>query len=272
MYPLAKPKLKFELFLVDNSKSGSFHKNQNNRVICFADSYEVSNDGSVTFYQTAKTDDKRLRVPVLTYPNGKWEAVSLLDDNNYYPVFNSSGAQLHNNVQSPPIYKQDKSETVHELEEHEQHNHSQSVHGSNTGMPNVNMNMPGISNNPQEYKKAKNEWVEKILKEYVKSVDIFKTSEFISFIQKDSSFRQFRPGETDIEWSAATLIKERQVVARKFFEPLIQKKIGLILPGLMKRQWAGKMAPILESLTDREEAKNATAIDLAVWMAQNGIS
>jgi hypothetical protein len=37
----------------------------------------------------------------------------------------------------------------------------------------------------------------------------------------------------------------------------------------MKRQWEGKMAPILQILQEREETKNATAIDLAVWMVQN---
>jgi len=270
MYNLEKPKLKFELFLVDNSNSGNYHRNKNNRVICFADNYTISNDGSVTFYQSIKAQDRRVSIPVLTYPTGKWEAVSLVDDNNYYPVFNGSGAQLPTS-QKPVSYKQNSpEEVVHDLEEPEQY--TRSIRGTGTESPVLNMNMPGISNNPQEFKKAKNEWLEKAIKDYVKNVDNFKVFEFISRLPKDSQFKQFKPTEADIEWSVSSLIRDRQLAARKFIDPIIQKNIGLILPDLMKRQWQGKMSPILESLTDREEAKNATAIDLAVWMAQNGIS
>lgn len=268
MYALAKPKLKFELFLVDNSKAGSFHKNQSNRVICFADSYDVTSDGSITFFQTAKTnDDKRVKIPVLTYPSGKWEAVSLVDDNNYYPVFNYQG----NSFPSPAV-STNKNSNENIDPEDPVPTHIRTVLGSSTGMPNINNNMPGISNNPQEYNKLKNEWISKHIKDYVKQVEAFRVKEFVKFLQKDSTYKQYKPSETDIEWVAASLIKEKLVVARKFSDQIIQKNIGLILPDLMKRQWAGKMAPILEALTDREEAKNANAIDLAVWMANNGFN
>jgi hypothetical protein len=37
----------------------------------------------------------------------------------------------------------------------------------------------------------------------------------------------------------------------------------------MKRLWDGKMTPILTTLQEKEETKDANAIDLAVWMAKN---
>ena len=60
-------------------------------------------------------------------------------------------------------------------------------------------------------------------------------------------------------------------MVKKFFDPIIQKNISLILPDIMKLHWDGKMIPILQILQDKEESKNATAIDLSVWMVQNNI-
>lgn len=278
MYQLIKPKFKFELFLSEGSKNGSFYKNQNQRVLCFADTYEV-HDGSVTFFQSAKTSsDKFIRIPVLSYPPGKWEALALVDDNSCYPVFNYS-SQASIGYADTPSNKSDEIDTRNTsadgLDSGQQRNPLGGTYTPNQGHNNnfagFNNNMPGI-NNPQEFKKAKNDWLEKAIKDYVKTVEFFKSSEFIKHLQKDSIAKQYKPTDTDVDWTASSLIRDRMVVSRKFSEPPIQKTLSLILPDIMKRQWNGKMAIILEILHAKEEAKNVTAIDLAVWMAQNNVT
>ena len=278
MYQLLKPKFKFELFLSEGSKNGSFYKNQNQRVLCFADTYEV-HDGSVTFFQSAKTSsDKFIRIPVLSYPSGKWEALALVDDNSCYPVFNySSQASIsYADASGNKTEEQDSSANSSDNSEPAQQRNPLGGtytpgQGHNNNLAGINNNMPGI-NNPQEFKKAKNDWLEKSIKDYVKTVEIFKIADFIKHLQKDNIAKQYKPTETDIDWTASSLIRDRMVVSRKFSEISIQKTLSLILPDIMKRQWNGKMAIILEILHAKEEAKNVTAIDLAVWMAQNNVT
>lgn len=81
---LQKPKFKFCLFLVDAEKK------KINQTICMAESYEIQQDGFIIFYQIAVRNEKNIKVPVLAYPRGKWEACILVDDNNEYPVFSKS--------------------------------------------------------------------------------------------------------------------------------------------------------------------------------------
>jgi hypothetical protein len=141
--------------------------------------------------------------------------------------------------------------------------------GGNMGGNNISM--PGISqmNNPQEFKRLKNELIEKHLKDYSKAKDKFDVDEFISYMNKEANGKTFKITDIDVIWVASTLIRSRQVLGRKFSDPVTQKTLGLILPDIMRRQWNGKMNPILEVLQEREETKNVNAIDLAVWMAQN---
>jgi hypothetical protein len=88
-------------------------------------------------------------------------------------------------------------------------------------------------------------------------------------ISNDPQLKTFKPTESDITWTAAALIQNRMVLNRKFSNPIIQKQFDLILPSIMKRLWDGKMTPILTTLQEKEETKDANAIDLAVWMARN---
>lgn len=296
MYQFMRPKFRFGLFVVDNSKS-HFQKNYNPQnshlpVICHADTYEIKEDGSIVFYQTIKTnDDKKFKVPVLSYPNGKWDACVLLDDTNDFPVF--KGYSISNQVstqeesQEESIqYHSNQSESLDDLSQlsdnfaqsindktyvasnvqTQQHNTMPFHHGQTTGN-----GMPGITaaNNPQEFKKQKDEWIENEIKNYSKDNELFVTSDFLISIQKKPQNKTFKTTETDIVWAASKLIRNKSVMSRKFAEPNIQKNLSLILPDIMKRQWDGKMAPILQILQEREETKNITAIDLAVWMVQN---
>ena len=280
MYQLMKPKFKFELFLSEGSKNGSFYKNQNQRVLCFADTYEVQ-DGSVTFYQSAKTSsDKFMKIPVLSYPPGKWEALALLDDNSCYPVFNySTQASIVYSADNSANKTDDQENTINSGDTGDSSSGQQRNplggsytpnQGYNNNLAGTN-NMPGI-NNPQEFKKAKNDWLEKSIKDYIRTVENFKSLDFIKHLQKDNISKQYKPTETDVEWTASNLIRDRMVVSRKFSDTSTQKTLSLILPDIMRRQWNGKMAIILEILHAKEEAKNATAIDLAVWMAQNNVT
>lgn len=273
MYQINKPKLRFEVFLNENGKNGTFIK----RVQCFADSYEV-NQGCITFYQTAKREEQRIKIPVLTYPAGKWEAIALVDDNNFYPVFNQYNPNTLNygTDGANPTDENDQENVTSGSSENFGNMPSQSKSTvSSGGLPQYstptgfNNNMPGV-NNPQEFKKAKTEWLEKALKNYMRDADKFHMPIFIKNLQKDSSlFRQYKPTETDIEWAVASLLREKALPGRKFSSPEIQKSLNLTLPDIMKRQWNGKMAPILDILYEKEETKNVTAIDFAVWMSQN---
>lgn len=282
---LQKPKFKFCLFLVDTEKK------RVNQTICMAESYEIQQDGSIIFYQIAIRNEKSFKVPVLAYPRGKWEACILVDDNNDYPVFsknshftapqvptqtntttNSNNSVQNTNSQNNSVSNPASEDDFDELDSFNSPNTS----GNHINYSNNNVNMgnpsmiPGVSqmNNPQEFKKLKSEWLEKLIIDYTKSQD-FNIIQFMKSIANDSQLKTFKPTESDITWTAASLIQNRMVLNRKFSNPMIQKQFDLILPSIMKRLWDGKMSPILTTLQEKEETKDANAIDLAVWMARN---
>src|SRR5579875_234399 len=100
MSQISPPKFKFVLYL-DNSKT-YINKGQQvaqnatpSSVVCFADTFEVTSDGSIVFYQTMSAGDKKFKIPVLSYPNGKWYGCVLLDDSNEFPVFKGGGAKRY---------------------------------------------------------------------------------------------------------------------------------------------------------------------------------
>lgn len=321
-YQLLPPKFKFALFLLELNK---FKSNQQTgqATICHADIYEIQTDGSIIFYQTGLLGDKKVKVPVLVYPQGKWEACVLMDDNNSYPVFNGKGhfdfshiqnthshKQTHTQIQTPTNNNNSNSEGDDNSNNHglitssikdgsddlddladflggntgtannthnTQNQHYSSQQNPNVSMPglshnninNANSSMPGVAQNTAEFKKAKSDYLEAMIKDYVKSNTMFDINAFQTFVNKDSKGRALKINETDIEWTSSNLIREKSVLARKFSDPTFQKTLALILPDIMRRQWSGKMGPILQILQDREETKNANAIDLAVWMSQN---
>lgn len=277
---LQKPKFKFCLFLVDAEKK------KVNQTICMAESYEIQQDGSIVFYQIAMRNEKSFKVPVLAYPRGKWEACILVDDNNEYPVFsksahfsapqvptqnpqpviNSSSSNGSNTINTNTSQSSNSS-IPEDFDELDSFSNTSSLNNGSMGNPGT---IPGVSqmNNPQEFKKLKAEWLEKLIIEYTKSQD-FNIIQFMKSIANDSQLKTFKPTETDIIWIAAALIQNRMVLNRKFSNPMIQKQFDLILPSIMKRLWDGKMTPILTTLQEKEETKDANAIDLAVWMARN---
>lgn len=287
---LQKPKFKFCLFLVDAEKK------KINQTICMAESYEIQQDGSIVFYQIAVRNEKNIKVPVLAYPRGKWEACILVDDNNEYPVFSKNShfsapqvpvqsssvanttASSNNSSNSSPIQSSGSDDEFEELESFntsttpiQQNNNSNNYQpqppSQQNGVPGM---IPGVSqmNNPQEFKKLKTEWLEKLIIDYTKTQD-FNIIQFMKGLANDPQLKTFKPTESDITWTAASLIQNRMVLNRKFSNPIIQKHFDLILPSIMKRLWDGKMTPILTTLQEKEETKDANAIDLAVWMARN---
>ncbi len=295
MFHFLHPKFRFGLFVLDSSKS-NFNKNYNSNnshlpVICYADTYEIKEDGSIVFYQTIKTDeDKRFKVPVLSYPHGKWEACVLLDDQNDFPVFKGSHQysrpSSNSNTQEINEEELDFSNSNEEEASSISQNFARSLQDKNFQSPNVShqqhilgqsnlhttgTGMPGFNNlNPQEFKKQKEEWLESEIKSYVKDIeDSFELENFLSVLQKKPQNKTYKITDTDIIWSASKLIRAKAVMSRQFSDSNTQKTLSLILPDIMKRQWDGKMAPILQILQEREETKNVNAIDLAVWMVQN---
>lgn len=296
MYQLVPPPFRFALYLVDQSK---FKNNQGQYTICYAHSYEIQPDGSIIFFQLATTlDNKKTKIPTLAYPSGKWEACVLLDDKNQSPIFSGKGSfdgnhvtqPTHQTVSLPPnnyipskpnvTNNEDENDefnlnglsddtTTHQSSHHSTPWHKTNPnHSNNNAIPNTSM--PGIAQTTADFKKAKNDYLEIQIKEYVKLNSSFKVSDFQTFLSKDSQSRSLKINETDIEWIASNLIREKNVLSRKFSEATIQKTLAIILPDIMRRQWSGKMGPIIQVLQEREETKNVTAIDLAVWMVQNG--
>ncbi len=282
---LQKPKFKFCLFLVDAEKK------KINQTICMAESYEIQQDGSIIFYQIAVRNEKNIKVPVLAYPRGKWEACILVDDNNEYPVFSKSShfsapqvpiqTTSQPSVQSNPINNSNPSVSTpvvssesDDFADLDSFNAVPNQNNNNYSNPSVSMGnpamIPGVSqmNNPQEFKKLKTEWLEKLIIDYTKTQD-FNMIQFMKSLANDSQLKTFKPSESDITWTAASLIQNRLVLTRKFSNPIIQKQFDLILPSIMKRLWDGKMTPILTTLQEKEETKDANAIDLAVWMSKN---
>lgn len=287
---LQKPKFKFCLFLVD------VEKKKVNQTMCMAESYEIQQDGSIIFYQIAVKNEKNVKVPVLAYPRGKWEACILVDDNNEYPVFSKTShfstpqvpvqnnsqpvAPLHTPVQNSNNVVSDLTDDFSDLDSFNGSNNSSNNGSNNSSNNNYSNNInnsggnpsliPGISqmNNPQEFKKLKSEWLEKLIIDYTKNQD-FNMIQFMKSLANDPQLKTFKPSENDITWAAASLIQNRLVLSRKFSNPAIQKQFDLILSSIMKRLWDGKMTPILTTLQEKEETKDANAIDLAVWMSKN---
>lgn len=342
MYQLSTPSFRFVVFLIEEVRFKNSNSQQNQtQTTCYADTYEVNSDGSITFYQIGLHSGKRVKVPVLTYPHGKWTGIVLADDNNQFPVFNGSASfnSVSSSSQTPfggssnsnnsykshdkqnesklnedltqeddidnkndstsqpaaPIEKSEdeldsvmgmfddgNSSSISQGHGQQQGNNqnnwargnSQSYNTSNTN-PHVhipNKGIPGISQNmnPNEFKKAKNEFLETQVKDYVKYNPTFNLEEVVASANKEARTKNLgKFSDTDVIWVASNLIRDKSVQTRKFVEPVIQKNLSHILPDIMRRQWSGKMGPILQVLEEREETKNVTAIDLAVWMVQN---
>lgn len=292
---LITPKLRFALYLVDQTK---FKNNQQGSyVVCYADTYEIKEDGSITFFQTGnlKIDgqNKKVKVPAISYPNGKWEACVLIGDNGSYPIFSGKvenietlnpspvQAKIHQSSNSP--LQNNNSNDELDMFDHSndnssnppwKNNNNNNYNSNNVSTMGMN-NMPGVGqNNTAEFKKVKNDFLEQQIKEYLRDVlnndEKFDIPSFQTYANKEARNKNIgKISETDIEWVASNLIRDKAVLTRYFADTGIQKILSLDLKDLMKRQWAGKMGPILQVLKEKEATKNVTAIDIAVWMVQN---
>lgn len=285
MYQILTPKFRFGLFL--SSQQSAFAVEQNQPLICFADSYEIKEDGSIVFYQTGQVnEDKKFKIPVLAYAKGQWEACIFFDEYGQHPVF--QGEMLE------PEESEDSQEPPEEPEPDEQEEDTPSITleknktsdsdlddldnilGSQSASPSEEDNreifinaITSIQNNAKALKQMKNEWLEDHVKKYSKTNDVFNLDDFATIIYSDYRNTYFNIVEHDIIWGISQLIIDKAVLARKFVDVSRQKVLGLILPDIMRRHWDGKMSLILEILDGRDETKNVNAIDLAVWMVQN---
>ena len=345
-----RPKYRFALYIIEPQKTTGNYQNKaaTQATICHADSFESKEDGSIVFYHTALSEGKKWKVPVLSYPRGKWEVCIMIDNANNYPVFTGAGNFVDtpvssgnnnsgsNNIKPPqpmmistPVEQVIEQSTTdnntapfdidpprtdisRDPSRNEQRNYSgdddmnslenlfssdddsaksSSSNGSGSnnfsgnypqpspyqqqaqapGFGSNPMNVPGVSqgNDAKEFKKQKNDWLETQIKEYSRN-NQFDIEAFLKSIGKDQKAKVFRINETDVVWSASSLIRDKSVLARKFSDPVTQKTLALKLPDIMRRQWGGKMGPILQILQELEETKNANAIDLAVWMVLTG--
>lgn len=232
--------------------SNDLKTNKISSVFCFADGYDVNQDGSISFYSlfsNPKTS-KNIKLTTLTYPAGKWEACVLCDNNNNYYIF--SDPNKHDNIASNPNLNTNSQQNLH-----------QQPHLSAQQLSSM------LNGNNNDYKKQKDEWIEKIIKDYIRNIDNFDLSHFQNYLASFPENKTLKPTEVDIQWLISKLIRDKILLSRKFNNPIIQKELNLILPDIMRRQWDGKMAPILQVLRDKEETKNVSPIDMAVWMSSN---
>lgn len=308
MYQLIVPAFKFALYVVEQQNTKFKNNSQNNTIVCHADAYEVEEGGSITFYRTgyrlSDSSQKKIKIPVLSYPAGKWEACLLLDNNGNPSVFNSSGDTIDSPIPSGTSNQSNKqhiSRTTNDYDSpddldnleadfsnnqtHQQGSsrgstslptpspHSWNNHQSNSLMNTISSLIPGVGNqhNTEEFKKAKNDFVESQIKEHVKNLsDKFDMQKFLIIINKESrALNLGKITETDVDWTASTLIRNKVILTKYFIDPHMQKILSLDIKDILKRQWEGKMGPIIQVLREREDTKNILAIDLAVWMVQN---
>lgn len=392
MYQLIAPKMRFSVVLTENPNRPKYNQYNNNSAnnnshVCYADSYDIKADGSLTFYQTAILigQEKKVKVPVMTYPNGKWDACVLIADDGSYPIFTGKGVLISDEditsqpYHAPTVFKEaahkevreetssmERPEAVEDSEvddeprrgfnpnaqavvieaEHpasenqdafsmldsefdlptektqsngsnhggtggfnrhapaqvrenfntpwhttQQESHTQSGNqqppqpmpfqsGNSHMAPQVgqghigqqpHMTIPGMNpQNTADFKKAKNDFIETQIKEHLRSNDKFELQSFLVIINKESRQKNFgRISEADVEWIATRLIRDKVVLTKYFVNPVMQKTLSLDVKDILRRQWNGKMGPILQVLKERENTKNVTAIDLAVWMVQN---
>lgn len=265
MYQLLQPKFKYILFVDNNSH---YFNSDDNKLICLADSYDIKEDGSITFYQTGLTnDDKKFKIPVLSYPHGKWLNCIFLDEDNNYPIFN----QLE---QEPP---EEEEEEQLVISRPVQHAKNEEEEDSISNMLNMLESVPKSDSivdikslSPTEFKEKKGEWFFEVTNNYLKSINRFDIEDFMEKIQLDTMNDIFKIDKDEAIWIISNFIRDKMISPRKFSTPEIQKVFGFILKEIMKRQWEGKISPILEILHDKEETQYVDAIDLAVWMVQNG--
>lgn len=266
MYQLLQPKFKYTLFV--DSESNNFISDDN-KLICFADSYEIKEDGSITFYQTGLTnEDKKFKLPVLSYPHGKWFNCAFLDVNDNYPIFNELAQEEYLQEQEPPEQEQSViSRPVKPIKIDEEESIN-SMFNMLDDIPKDTINIKNLP--PNEFKEKKGEWIFDLTGSYLKSVNRFDIEDFMQKLQSDKLYDIFNVDQDEVVWIISNFIRDKMISPRKFSTPEIQKVFGFILKEIMKRQWEGKVSSILDILHDKEETQYVDAIDLAVWMVQNG--
>lgn len=239
MFSYLPSKFKFALFV---------NNNETDKLVCYADSYEIKEDGSIIFYKTVKSEDKKFKIPVLAYPQGKWEYCILIDENEEYPIFNNKHKK--SNI--------DTLENVNDKNGSHNMTHKSDVIENNFIKNNDSLNQIDDSKS----------YLEKFIKNYINDLE---EENFVldKFLVKLKEKNQNSYDEEEIIWEISKMIRNKTIMSSIFYDNHMQKTLSLILPDIMKRQWEGKISPILEILQDKEETKNVTVIDLSVWMVKN---
>ena len=270
-----KPQFKFVLLLkaIENLSSN----NQNNytnkyksstpevsKLFILADKFDIKEDGSIIFYQFLKSNnsaEKTVAIPVAAYPNNKWENCLLMAADNSLVAFTPySNFAPSNSLSSEKDLGALGAVKIEDEFKEPDSSVSSSIH------------VPGFqSNNNIDYKRVKSQFIESELRSYLIENAKFNLAEFSKHLTIANRARAEKVSysDSDIQWIVSNMIKNNQVSAQKFVNPEIKQVLDLILPAIVRRHWDGRMSTIQQILQDKDETKNVSTIDLAVWLAIN---
>ncbi len=277
-----KPQFKYLLILKAEpvSTSGGYNNNkyqakvveQNLQIHVLADAFEVKENGSIVFYQLARSPEaktteaaKPVKIQVAAYSASKWDNCLLMNqDSVSYTAFTSQSvfrtnmnSNVTNSVVPMPISEPsaNSSNVPWDLDE------------SKGGVP-------GFNNNTNlDYRLVKNDFIAKEIRKYLSENDRFTLKGFENHLMLANKNLPTKISVTDndIQWNISQLIKKRAIATQKFTNNESRQVLDLMLPAILKRHWGPdqKMGTIIEILRDRDDTKNVSLIDLAVWLAIN---
>ena len=208
-----------------------------------AEAFDIK-DGAIVFYQVMNIENKKINIPVLAYPAGSWLRCGLVEEHEYV-VFDKGVAP------SVPAGGGQNVKNVYPLQTHHRR--------ENPLAP-----APTFAQNNQ----AKNEeWANYLINFHKQHATNFDIYAFKDFLNKSN----IRYSEADWQWAAVKLIKNSTISPRYFTDTHAQKLLDIHAKKTITSHWDGKINPILQILNEREETKNITQVDLAVWLANNGL-
>ena len=254
-FELLSPKFKFIVSFSQNDALPDMYGLKNSMLDVFAEGYEVKEGGSATFYQVFKMGDKLTKVPVFSCKN--WTSI-VLEIADSFPVLNQSAdIKIERNVER--VEKNDIPASFLERVVAEKTSHTDVAAEHSTTEQQATT--PGAS------KKAKEEALEAFLVSYLKTVNNFS---LLNFMMAVDGQLPFKVKEEDVSWAVGNILKNRIATPQKFIVREAQRVLDMHAPGIIKRHWVGKMSPIMDILQEKDETRNISQIDLAVWLSLNG--
>lgn len=279
-----KPQFKYLLILkaepvsAGNSYGNNKYPNktveQNLQIHVLADAFEVKENGSIVFFQIGRSAEvktvegaKPLKIQVAAYAAHKWENCLLMNqDSLSYTAF-SSQSVFRTNVNS---------NVTTSVAPMQQPDTSGAERSSNPpwDMDESKGSVPGFQNAANlDYRKVKNDFVEKEIRRFLIDNEKFTLNGFNNHLMLANKNlpTKISVSDNDIQWNISQLIKRRAIPTQKFTNNESRQILDLMLPAILKRHWGSdqKMGTILEILRDRDDTKNVSLIDLAVWLALN---